>query len=102
MTTELAAPALDYTVAEMAKILRCAESTVQEKARRLHKKHGFPSKIPGLTTWSRIAVEAWYASNGGQAGDLIDEDALIAAQREALDATIGQAAAGQGELEHAA
>lgn len=60
---------------------------------RIHDRHGFPRRLPGLWSWPRAAVEQWIARGGGApfrpANDNQDLPPDLAMARAQLEACFG-------------
>jgi predicted DNA-binding transcriptional regulator AlpA len=52
------------TIAELSEMTGRPETWWRRNWLRMHERHAFPRKLPGLWGWPRKAVEAWIAAGG--------------------------------------
>lgn len=55
---------LTLTKGQLATLFGISAPTLDKRLPALERDEGFPRRIPGTNTWSRPAVESWFATFG--------------------------------------
>jgi len=76
---------MTLTAGQVAHLLGLSEAIFRKKRPELEAL-GFPTKLPGLATWSAPAVRRWIASNGNSGATIASDDPEIHAIVAELEA----------------
>lgn len=81
---------MTWPIGHVALVLGMSTETFARKRARLEAEHGFPTKLPGLNSWSAPAIIHWLRTNGGTYGagapTISDDDPYILSIAAELEA----------------